>query len=74
MNIDLDTIKWSELKSQIHQHWTKLTDEDLSSLNGRTDDFIALLRKRYGYGKVQAEIEITRWLDDMESHARKDIK
>ena len=71
MNLDLDTLKWSELKSHIHQRWSKLTDEDLSSLNSRTDDFVALLRERYGYGKVQAEIEISNWLDDLESRARK---
>ncbi len=64
-------IKWSELKSQIHQHWGKLTPDDLSRLNGGMDELTALLRKRYGYGKAQAEIEISRWLHDLEPDLKK---
>ncbi len=62
MAIDIDKIRWEELKSDIHLQWSKLTEEDLSRLDGGIDDLIALLRKRYGYGKAQAEIEINKWL------------
>jgi uncharacterized protein YjbJ (UPF0337 family) len=58
-------IHWSEYKQQVHLHWSKLTEDDLSRLNGGADDFISILRKRYGYGKAQAEIEITKWLNEM---------
>lgn len=58
-------IRWSELKSQIRQHWSKLTEDELSGLNGGVDELNSLLRKRYGYGKAQAEIEINKWLHDL---------
>jgi len=63
-------IKWSELTSQIHQHWGKLTEDDLSRLDGGMDELTVLLRKRYGYGKAQAEIEIGKWLHDLKPHLK----
>ncbi len=61
-------IKWSALKPQIHQHWGRITEDDLAQINGKTEEFVRVLRKRYGYGKVQAEIEISRWLADQGNH------
>jgi hypothetical protein len=57
-------IRWSELKSQIRQHWNKLTEDELSGLGSGVDELTSLLRKRYGYGKAQAEIEISKWLHE----------
>lgn len=54
--------KWPGLKGKIRKRWGKITEEDLKTLSGKTNDLIILLRKRYGYGKVQAEIEINNWL------------
>ena len=74
MKMDLETLKWSDLKIYIRQRWNRLTDDDLSSLDGDTEEFISLLRRRYGYGKVQAEIEINNWLNSIESRTRKNNK
>lgn len=54
--------KWPELKGKIRKRWGKITEQDLEMLSGKTNDLIIILRKRYGYGKVQAEIEIDNWL------------
>ena len=54
--------KWHELKGQVRQKWSKLTDDDLTQLNGNTEELANLLRQRYGYGKAQAEIEINNWI------------
>lgn len=61
---DILQIKWFELKSKIHKHWGKLTAEDLAQINGNVEELVRVLRKRYGYGKAQAEIEIGEWLTD----------
>jgi hypothetical protein len=34
-------------------------------LNGKTDEFVAILRLRYGYGKAQAELEVNNWLHSL---------
>lgn len=65
-------IKWSELKSQIHHHWEKLTEDELSRLDGGgLEELTVLLRKHYGYGKAQAEIEINKWLRGLELNLKK---
>lgn len=64
MNATQDIIlgNWHELKGQVRQRWTKLTDDDLAKMNGKTEELVGILQQRYGYGKVQAEIEIKLWL------------
>lgn len=64
-NKDFLQVKWSALKSEIRKQWGKITDDDLKNLNGKTEDLINVLRRRYGYGKAQAEIEIGNWLKDL---------
>jgi uncharacterized protein YjbJ (UPF0337 family) len=54
--------KWHELKGQVRQQWGKLTDDDLTQLSGKTEELAGVLQQRYGYGKVQAKIEINKWL------------
>ncbi len=61
---DILQFKWSEIKSKLHKHWGKLTEEDLAQVDGNTQELVRVLRKRYGYGKAQAEIEISEWLSD----------
>lgn len=56
--------KWPELKDQVKEQWGKLTDDDLRQLSGKMEELAGVLRQRYGYGQVQAEIEIDHWLRD----------
>jgi len=63
-NQDILKGKWPELKGQVKQQWGKLTDGDLQRLSGKTEELAGVLQQRYGYGKVQAEIEINNWLRD----------
>ncbi len=58
---DINT-KWDELKPKLRKRWIRITDADLTQINGNIDELIRTLRKRYGYGKAQAEIEIHQWL------------
>lgn len=59
---------WAELKSVLRMHWGKITEEDLTQINGEIEILVRILRKRYGYGKTQAEIEIEQWLGDKGDH------
>jgi len=54
--------RWHELKGQVRQQFGKLTDDDVERLSGKTEDLVVVLRQKYGYGKVQAEIEINHFL------------
>jgi uncharacterized protein YjbJ (UPF0337 family) len=63
--------KWHELKGQVRQQWGKLTDDDFGRLSGKTEELAGILQQRYGYGKVQAEIEINNWLSSHKAPVKK---
>ncbi len=63
--------KWPGIKGQVSQQWSKLTDDDLARMSGKIEELAGMLQLRYGYGRVQAEIEINHWLSDQ---AAADIK
>jgi uncharacterized protein YjbJ (UPF0337 family) len=60
-----------ELKGQVQQKWGKLTNDDLAQLSGKTEELVRVLQQRYGYARVQAEIEINNWLHDHDQHNKK---
>ena len=53
---------WKQVKGQVKEKWGKLTDDDLTVINGRRDQLEGTLQKHYGYAKEQAKIEIDAWL------------
>ncbi len=63
--------KWPAVKDRVPQKWSQLTAEDLAGLNGKTEELITVLRQRYKYGRIQADMEIRNWLHDCaKNHAR----
>jgi hypothetical protein len=60
---DVLQAKWPTVKDRALQKWSLLTAEDLAGLSGK-EELIGLLRQRYKYGRVQADMEIRNWLRD----------
>lgn len=60
-NQDILQGQWPTLKGQVKLQWSKLTDDDERQLSGTLASLVNALQRRYGYGKVQAEIEIDKW-------------
>ncbi len=54
--------KWPELKERVRQKWTKLTEMDIDGLSGKSEELANILRLRYRYGRVEADMEIRNWL------------
>ena len=63
-NQDILQDEWPALKGQVKLRWGKLTDDDVQRLSGKTEELTSVLQQRYGYGKVQAEMEINKWVSD----------
>ena len=57
MNEDILKGKWKEMKGEVKEQWGKLTDDDLSQIEGREDQLVGLLQKKYGYAKEKAQEE-----------------
>ena len=57
MNEDILKGKWKEIKGEVKQKWGKLTDDDLTQIEGKEEQLLGLLQQRYGYAKEKAEEE-----------------
>lgn len=61
-NKDIFEGKWHEVKGTVRQKWGKLTDNDVTQIQGNYEKLCGLLQQRYGYAKDQAEKEIDTFL------------
>jgi uncharacterized protein YjbJ (UPF0337 family) len=62
MNEDILKGKWHELKGHVKHQWGDLTDDDVTKLNGTTEELQGLLQKRYGYQKDEAKKQIDEFV------------
>ncbi len=58
-----DTIKgdWKVLKGKAKEKWGKLTDDDLDVIEGKRDQLLGSIQKRYGIAKDKAEADVKDW-------------
>ena len=61
MNWDVIKGNWKQFTGQMRSKWGKLTDDDLTTVAGKKDEFLGKLQERYGYSKGQAERELDEW-------------
>ena len=52
---------WRRAKGKVKEKWGKLTDDDLTAINGRRDQLEGKIQERYGIAKDQARKEIDDW-------------
>ena len=64
MNRDIIEGNWKELKGTVKERWGKLTDDDLDRIAGKRDQLVGRLQKAYGYGKEDAERELTKFEEE----------
>jgi uncharacterized protein YjbJ (UPF0337 family) len=62
MNEDVLKGKWKEIQGGIKEKWGKLTDNDLTQVEGNLEKLLGLLQQRYGYAKDQAEKEYNHFI------------
>jgi uncharacterized protein YjbJ (UPF0337 family) len=58
MNWDVIKGNWKQITGRVKSKWGKLTDDDLTTIAGKKDEFVGKLQERYGYKKDQAEKEV----------------
>jgi len=62
--------KWQEFKGQVKVRWGKLTDQDITVINGKRDILAGKIVERSGASKEQAEKEIA----EFEKACKEDVK
>jgi len=53
--------EWKQIKGKVKEKWGKLTDDDLTVIDGRSDQLIGRLQERYGLAQDAARKEYEGW-------------
>ena len=61
MNKDEVGGNWKQFKGKVKEQWGKLTDDDMTVIEGKRDQLVGKVQERYGYAKDQAEKEVNDW-------------
>lgn len=61
MNKDEIGGNWKQFKGKAKEKWGKLTDDDMTVIEGKRDQLVGRIQERYGYAKDPAEKEVTDW-------------
>jgi uncharacterized protein YjbJ (UPF0337 family) len=62
MNWDRIEGNWKQFTGKVKEKWGDLTDDDLTTINGRRDQLEGKIQERYGYSKDQAKKAVDDWL------------
>lgn len=54
--------KWKQLTGEAKRRWGKLTDDDLTAIEGDRDKLVGKIQERHGKSKDEAEREVNDWI------------
>jgi uncharacterized protein YjbJ (UPF0337 family) len=69
MNWDRVQGNWKQFKGKLQEKWGKLTDDQVSAIDGRREILAGKLQEAYGIGKEEAEQQINDWQRSMQDVA-----
>ncbi len=61
MNWDQIKGNWKEFKGSAKQQWGKLTDDDLTRLEGDRDKLVGRIQQAYGVERDEADRQVSDW-------------
>lgn len=61
MNWDRVQGNWKQFTGKVKEQWGKLTDADISKINGNREQLEGQLQAKYGYAKDKAKQEVDNW-------------
>ena len=61
MNWDRMEGNWKQFSGKVKQQWGKLTDDQLTQINGRRDQLIGKIQEAYGIGQDEADRQVKDW-------------
>lgn len=64
MNWDQVEGSWKMFKGKVKEEWGKLTDDDLTQIEGHQDKLIGRLQERYGFNRDEAQKKVNDWINN----------
>lgn len=65
MNADQLKGNWKQVQGKFKQQWGKLTDDDLTQAQGRSDVLVGKIQERYGKSKEEAKREFDSFISKL---------
>ncbi len=62
MNWDQVKGKWSQLSGSVKAQWGKLTDDELTQIDGDREKLAGLIQEKYGVAREEAERQADEWM------------
>ena len=53
---------WKQTQGKIKEKWGKLTDDDLTKINGQREQLEGLIQQRYGLARDMVRKDVDAWL------------
>lgn len=66
MNWDRIQGNWKQFTGKAKQQWGKLTDDDLTYVNGRREELLGRIQTAYGVTKDEAERQLNQWESNLD--------
>ncbi len=61
MNWDRVKGNWRQFQGDVKQQWGKLTDDDLTTIEGHRDQLVGRIQERYGIARDEADRQVRDW-------------
>ena len=58
--------QWKQISGRVKSAWGKLTDDDITEINGDREALLGKLQKAYGYNRMEAEEKVNDFLRDLD--------
>jgi uncharacterized protein YjbJ (UPF0337 family) len=65
MNWDQIKGQWTNLKGQAKEQWGDLTDDEVDRAEGKRDQLVGAIQRRYGVAKEEAERRVDGWAQQL---------
>jgi uncharacterized protein YjbJ (UPF0337 family) len=62
MNWDRVEGNWKQFTGKVKEKWGKLTEDDITVINGKQDQLVGRIQERYGVAKDEAEKQVKTWV------------
>jgi uncharacterized protein YjbJ (UPF0337 family) len=71
MHLNVLEAKWKKFRNEINCQWTELSSDEVDGIDGRRDNLVILLQRKYGYARRRAEREVERVVTEFEDKLRR---
>ena len=63
MNRTVSKAKWKQVRGKVKERWGRLTDNEITVMNGEIDQLVGKIQERYGLAREEVENDVREWYE-----------